>query len=392
MITTAIMIFWFCVLVLAYTFAGYPLMLAALGRLYPRRVHKQPISVSVTFIVPAHNEGKIIQRKIENIRQLEYPRDLIQIIVVSDASTDDTAQRCREFEDVIIVELDDRSGKSAALNAGLKLATGNLIAFTDASIMLRPDSLRRAVEPFADPKVGCVSSEDEVVSLGGIGTGEGFYTRLDAYSRRVEGQVSSATGMSGSFHLVRRELCPVFPGAVATDMFAALFCVSRGYRAIVEESSKVEVKAQADTKREFGRKVRTMLTGLSAVFEVPRLLNPFKYGLFSWCLFSHKVLRYLTPIFTALILVSSFYLAFSSNFFKTIVALECLAICAALFVNNKKTNTHIPRIIAIPAFFGITVSAAAVALFRYIKGDRAIAWQPTERNAGMKYPSQGNPE
>ena len=381
MTIAAIITFWFCVFVLAYTFAGYPLTLAALSRLYPRRVQKQAIRASVTFIVPAHNESKIIQQKIENTRQLDYPQELIQIIVISDASTDDTAQRCREFKDLILIEMNQRSGKSAALNAGLERATGDVIAFTDASIMLRPDSLRRAVEPFADPSVGCVSSEDEVVSLGGVGKSEGFYTRLDAYSRRVEGFVAAATGMSGSFHLVRRELCPVYPGAVATDMFSALFCVSKGYRAIVEESSKVEVKAQSDSKREFKRKVRTMLTGLSAVFEIPQLLNPFKYGLFTWCLFSHKILRYLTPVFTALILVSSFYLAFSSNFFKFVVVLECLAICAALFANAKKNSAHIPRILSIPAFFGITALAAAVALFKYAKGDRAVVWQPTKRNS-----------
>ena len=381
MAIAAIITFWFCVFVLAYTFAGYPLTLAVLGRLHSRKVQKQAIRPSVTFIVPAHNEGKIIQQKVENTRQLNYPQELIQIIVISDASTDDTAQKCREFKDVILIELDQRSGKSAALNAGLERATGDIIAFTDASITLRPDALRRAIEPFADPSVGCVSSEDEVVSLGGAGKSEGFYTRLDAYSRRVEGQVAAATGMSGSFHLVRRELCPVYPGAVATDMFSALFCVSKGYRAIVEESSKVEVKAQSDSKREYSRKVRTMLTGLSAVFEIPQLLNPFKYGLFTWCLFSHKILRYLTPVFTALILVGSSYLAFSSNFFKCIVVLECLAICAALFANTKKNSAHIPRILSIPAFFGITALAAAVALFKYAKGDRAVVWQPTKRSS-----------
>lgn len=381
MVATAIITFWFCVFVLAYTFAGYPLALAALYRLRPRRVQKQAICASVTFIVPAHNEGKIIKKKIENTRRLDYPQELIQIVVVSDASTDDTAKICREFKDVILVELNHRSGKSTALNAGLERATGDIIAYTDASITLRPDSLRRAVEPFADPLVGCVSSEDEVVSLGGIGKSEGFYTRLDAYSRRIEGLVAAATGMSGSFHLVRRELCPVFPGAVATDMFSALFCVRKGYRAIVEESSKVEVKAQSDTKQEYNRKVRTMLTGLSAVFEIPQLLNPFKYGLFSWCLFSHKILRYFTPVFTALILVSSSYLAFSSIFFKFIVVLECLAICAALFANTKKNSDHTPRILSIPAFFGITVLAAAAALFKYAKGDRAVVWQPTKRSS-----------
>ncbi len=374
----AIVIFWASAAALAYTPVGYLLCLAVLSRLIRRPVKRGPIRPMVSIIVPVHNGAEVVDLKIANLRALDYPSDLLEIIFVDDCSTDDTWDRIRNVKRI---RLDRRQGKSAALNAGLEAATGEIIAFTDVGVMLEPDSLKVAVERFVDPKVGCVSSEDVVISEGGVGEGEGFYTRLDTRIRRLESAICSVAGVSGSFYLVRRQLCPPFPPDLATDMFSGLHCVERGFRAVVEERSKVRICAQPDPSREFDRKVRTMVTGLRALKSFRRLLNPLRAGIFVWFLISHKLMRYLLPVFATGTVLSSAYLAPSSLFFRCCLLAQVVAVsigCAQMLIRTSALTRRIP---GAPAFLCASLVAAAVGWYRFIAGERYETWQPTERRA-----------
>jgi len=379
MTTAVIIILYVSIAALAYIQFGYLAALALLSRLRRHVTKQQPICPSVSFIVPAHNEGRNIIPRIENLKSLDYPSELIEIIIVSDCSTDDTAEQCRSTEGISFIELKERGGKPAALNAGLEIATGRIIAFTDAAAMLEPDALRLAVAHFADPRVGCVSSEDIVLAKGGVGEGEGLYIRIDTAIRRLESEVASATGMSGSFYLVRRDLCPPFPVDLATDMFSALYCVERDCFAIVEPSSKTRIAAQPDPACEFSRKVRTMVTGLRALRAFPHMLNPFRYGIYAWCLISHKILRYLTPFFASFVLISMLYLSFSSLTFRLLLALILAVAGISLLQIKVNTSTQLPGIIKAPGFFCIASAAAVIGWYRFLRGERFVTWQPTER-------------
>ena len=402
-------LFWVSLAAIVYAQFGYLALLAALSRIVRRPPRRDSIRPFVSLIIPVHNGDSLIRSKIDNLRALDYPPDRIEIIVVDDCSTDATPARIASAcslrlsnhvvaglcpgqvategrpyaEDVAIrlVCLHNRSGKAAALNAGLKIAAGEIIGFTDVAATLAPDALAAAVERFADPEVGCVSSEDEVASRGGIGAGEGFYARMDTFARRFESAICSATGMNGSFYLVRRELCPPFPLDAATDMFSALYCVSRGFRAVVQQTSKARLAAQTHAGREFERKVRTMVTGLRALRCFVGLLNPFRHGIYSLFLASHKLMRYLIPLFVFTGLASTAHLSFSSAAFRWLLCIEAAALCIGFGQIAIQTLTARRGIAGTPAFFCAAIAAAAAGWYRYLTGERYEAWQPTERSA-----------
>lgn len=380
MMLPAEIIFWVCVAALIYIHIGYLLTLELLARIYSSHPKQGSIFPRVSFIIPVFNEGEGIRRKIENLKALDYPSDLVEIIVVSDASTDDTAEICRSIDGIQFLELPDRGGKPAALNAGIEVASGEVIAFTDAAAMLEPDALTQAVRFFADSRVGCVSSEDIVTSEGGTGDGEGLYSRIDTLTRRLESVVASATGMNGSFYLVRRDLCGLFPLDVATDMYSALHCVDHGFRAAVQPDSRVRLSAQPDLVREFNRKVRTMVTGLRALYTFLHLFDPFRTGIFSWCLTSHKIMRYMTPFYVIIALFAVGYLSLYSPFYGWIFALAVIAIYITMLQIMRNYYTCSSGMMRVPVFFLITLAAALVAWFKFLQGERYFIWQPTKRN------------
>jgi len=378
MSTAAVIVFWLSVAALVYTPFGYLVCLAVISHAARRPIKRAPIRPSVSIIVPVHNGAGIIGRKIENLRALDYPRELVEIVVVDDCSTDDTAALIPETR---CIRLNRRQGKPAALNAGLSAASGELVGFTDVGVMMEPDALSAAVERFADPKIGCVSSEDIVVSAGGVGEGEVLYTRIDTHIRRLESLISSSVGVSGSFYLSRRELCPPFPLDQATDMFSGLYCVDRGFRAVVEMGSKVRIYAQADPRKEFDRKVRTMVTGLRALRAFRHLLNPLRYGLFAWFLISHKMIRYLAPAFAGGAFFSAVYLGSSNAFFHWCFIAEMAALGIGLLQIPRQTSAVARMLPSAPAFFCTSLAAAAFGWCRFAAGERYETWQPTERTA-----------
>jgi len=376
-------VFWLSVAAIAYAQFGYLACLAVLSRVICRPVKRAPMRPLVSLIVPVHNVGGLISGKIENLLALDYPPELIEIIIVDDCSTDDTAGIVGAGlrpGPALLLCLDRRSGKAAALNAGLAIAKGEIIGFTDVAAMLEPRALALAVERFADPKVGCVSSEDEVIAGRGVAASESLYTRIDTRMRRLESAIASATGMNGSFYLARRELCPPFPLDLATDMFTALHCVDRGYRAVVEENSKARLIAQPSPGREFERKVRTMVTGLRAQRAFIRLLNPLRFGGFSIFLVSHKLFRYLTPVFVSLAVVSTAYLSPAGTAFTWLLWAELALMCIGLIQIAAKTLTARSGAAGAPAFICVTIAAAMIGWYRYLRGERYETWQPTQRS------------
>lgn len=387
MIVAMTVLFWLSAAAIAHAWFGYLGFLAVLASFRKAAVRRSPSHLAVSFIVPVHNGADAILRKLANLRALDYPPELVEIIFVDDCSIDGTASLMSTVPGVRVIRLAERRGKAAALNAGLDVAGGDVVAFTDIGGLLASDALALAMERFADSRVGCVSSDDEVASDDGVARGEGVYTRIDTLARRLEGRIRSATGMNGSFYLVRRELCSPFPLDVATDMFSALHCVDLGYRAVVEERSKVRLSAQHDVQREFERKVRTMVTGLRALRRNAPLLNPFRSGLFAMFLWGHKVLRYMSPLFVTTMFASGGFLGGSSLFYcsivRTIAVVMSIGLCAIVLHGSTPLSRTGPigRILGLSAFACISLAAAMVGWYRFASGERYETWKPTERSA-----------
>lgn len=372
--------FWLSLAAIVYAYAGYPLVLIVLARLTGR---KQAVATdaeffpTVSMIIPVHNESDVLRRKIENCFDLDYPRDKLAFVIVSDGSTDDTPDIARGYgasRNVIVVELSSRRGKAVALNSGLARATGEVVVFSDASIMLERDALRAITIPFADPAIGCVSGEDYI----GDGSGEGLYGRYELMLRNLESRVGSIVGASGSFYAERRELCATFIEGMAPDFLSVLHTVEQGYRAITAPSARGSMTSVRRTQDEFQRKVRTLIRGMTAMFARVRLLNPLRFGLFAFELWSHKLTRWLVPVFLLLAFVTNAMLVGQPFYLAVFVAQVSFYLVALLALNFPKVEAML--IARIPAYFAVANAAIGVAWIKYLSGTRLEVWSPSKRS------------
>jgi cellulose synthase/poly-beta-1,6-N-acetylglucosamine synthase-like glycosyltransferase len=373
-------VFWVSVGAVFYAYIGYPLALWAIGRLRPSPPTPPADEAAlpgVSVIVPVHNEQATVGTKLENMRALDYPRDRLEILFVSDGSTDATVATIREACDaqVRVIELPERGGKAAALNAGLAAAQAPIVVFTDAAIVLRPDALRELVAPFVDPLVGCVSGEDRIAEA----EGEGLYGRYELWLRRQESRLHSIVGASGSLYAQRRALCAPFIPQLAPDFLSVIRTVEQGYRAVVAPNAVGTMHAVSRPGAEFERKVRTLLRGLTTLWRFAHLLNPLRYGLFAVFLASHKLARWLVPLFMLTAFVASGLLAPSSWFylatFAAQVAFYLMAIAAAFDV-APFASAKVPRI---ALYFSAVNAATLVAWIKYLGGVRQELWTPSRR-------------
>ncbi len=362
-----------------YAYFGYPLSLILIKAFRHKEVLVQKnYEVPVTLIITAFNEEKRIREKLENSLTLECPKDKLQILVASDGSTDATNEIVRSYADkgVELLKVVKRGGKENAQKEAVGYARGDVIVFSDVATILEPQGLRKIVSNFADPSVGCVSSEDRLIGQDGKPSGEGFYVRYEMWLRRLESQVNSLVGLSGSFFAARKEVCQNFSGDVQSDFRTLLSSMKLGLRGVSDPKAIGSYLNIADEKREFERKTRTVLRGLTVFFKHLEFLNIFQYGLFSYQLFCHKLLRWLVPFFLVAALITNIIMAGSSMFF--LILLFCHLLFYVIGVYDWFTQS-LNGVLKIPMFFIVVNAAIAVAWWQYITGKRVIFWTPSER-------------
>lgn len=375
--TGAVIVFWVAVAGVFYPYLGYPLLLLALRtRAGPPTAPSAPGQPRVSMIVPVHNEALRIVQKIANTVALDYPPDRLEILIVSDGSTDGTVDLVRAHGGgrSLLVELPVRAGKASGLNAGVARASGEIVVFTDASIMLESGALRAIVQPFEDPQIGCVSGEDKIADA----DGEGLYGRYELFLRRQESAVHSIVGASGSFYAQRRSLCTPFTDGMAPDFLSVLRTVDQGFRAISEPAAVGMMSSVKSPQHEFVRKVRTLLRGMTALFAYPQLLNPFRFGVFAIELWSHKVLRWTVPFFLVAALVAPLWLL-ESPFYLAILVAQVAFYAAALgaFLEWGGIRRWLPGRLAL--YFVSVNAAIVVAWCQYVAGVRQELWTPSNR-------------
>jgi glycosyltransferase involved in cell wall biosynthesis len=374
-----IWVFWSAAIFLIYTFAGYPLVLWVVS-LWHSRPHRQaPIQPKVSLIIPAHNEAGLLKSKIENSLELVYPKDKLEIIVASDASTDDTADIVRSFskDSVKLVEIPERRGKHHAQMIARDVSHGEILVFTDASVHLESDALQRIGSNFADPSVGCVSSEDQVAKQKRSWMGEQFYVLFEMWLRRLEAQIGSLVSASGSFFAARREVCKVWHPEQSSDFFIPLHAVAQGRRAIIDPACHGHYAVVHCERAELKRKVRTIVHGLAVLFSHLEMLDPLRYGFFSWQLISHKLFRWLVPFAVLSLLLSNAFLWKSGGFYRVSLVLQAAIYGSALLALSKVAQFKAFRL---ASFFLLGNAATLVAWLKFCSGERFAAWHPTRRS------------
>lgn len=375
-----VVVFWASLAAVAYPYLVYPLLLVAWNRLNLRRAPApQPgHQPTVTVICPVHNEAARIGDKVRNLLALDYPSDLMQILVIGDGCTDRTLETALLEGNgrVEVVDLPERRGKAAALNAGLERAHGEILLFTDAGIVLEPGSLPALAAHFASPEVGCVSGEDAIEG----GGGEGLYGRLELLLRREEARLHSIAGASGCLYAMRRSLCRPFRPGMAPDFLSVLDTVRAGFRALAEPAARGIMTATGSAAAEYDRKTRTFLRGITALFGNAALLDPLRHPAFSFILFSHKLMRWLAFIPLTACFVAAFLLQREPAYALAFYGQLALYALAGLGLQSPAVAQRSP-LIRLAGFFLLVNAAAARALGLWLAGVRQEVWEPTRRPA-----------
>lgn len=373
-------LFWVTGILLVYTYVGYPLWLYLWSSLRKRPVASDAFEPPVTVVMAVHNEASSLARKLDNLLELEYPRDKLHIVVVSDASTDATEGIAESYRDrgISLLRTDARGGKHAAQGLGIARASTEFILFTDVAPLLDRFSVIRMMRNFADPEVACVGGEDRVIERGVVRHSESAYIRYDMALRRMESSVGSTVGVSGAFFGVRRSLCEPWLSDRSSDLQLALEAVRRGQRAINDETSLHFYGTTASHKDEFRRKARTMLNGLVVVMESLDLLNPVRFGHFSLQLFSHKLCRWISsPALIVLFIASVLLASHGVLYLAAAVAQTATYLLAALGLLMPSLQRY--AWVRIPSFFALTNLATLVAWFNLLRGQSSSIWNPTAR-------------
>ena len=374
-------IFWCSASAVLFSYVGYPLFVYVLARLIPHESDQRSTQEGLPYIsvvLPVHNEECVIEKKIENTQTLNYPRSLLQFLVVSDGCTDKTASLVRAAathdETIQLIALSERSGKETALNIALNHASGEIVVFTDASIMLEPECLIHLARAFSDPNIGCVSGEDRVEG----GAAEGLYGRYELYIRRQESVIYSLVGASGCIYAQRKNLCRPFVPGLAPDLFSVLQTVAQDHRSVSEPRARGVMKATKSSGAEFQRKIRTVLRGISTLNHHRQLLNPLRYGRFSVLLICHKLLRWLVPFFLLSMLISSALLT-DDLIYRTLFVgqLAGYGLGIAAWSGFEPIAGSRPGRLA--GYLTMSNVAVLFAWARWLSGSRQLIWAPTNR-------------
>jgi glycosyltransferase involved in cell wall biosynthesis len=377
----AALVFWSAVVLVAYAYAGYPCALALLARARrrPARAAGPPATwPRVTFVITAHNEEPRLRAKIENTLGQRYPVDALEVVVASDCSTDRTDAIAAEYAPrVRLVRQDERRGKEAAQALAVAGAEGDVLVFSDVATALAPEGVAAMVAHFADPTVGCVSSVDRFVDEDGRLSGEGAYVRYEMFLRALESRAHTLVGLSGSFFAARRAVCRRWATDRQSDFGTLLEAVRLGLRGVLAEGAAGYYRNIRDDRREFPRKVRTVLRGLQTLAASADMLDPFRHGLFAWQLASHKLARWLVP-FAMIAAAASNLLLWRSPFYAATLAAQCAFYAAAAV--GWRTQAGWLRL---PAYLVQANLAVLVAWIRFARGDRITVWNPSDRLAAL---------
>ena len=373
-------IYWISIVLITHAYFGYPLSLLLLRHFRSKTVRKSPFEPRVTLIITACNEERNIKEKLENTINLDYPREKLQVLVASDGSTDETNHIVTSYAHcgIDLLSYQERRGKENAQKDAVSHANGEIIVFSDVATRLDENGLRTIVANFADPTVGCVSSVDRVLDRNGKPCGEGFYVTYEMWLRHLESQVNSLVGLSGSFFAARNEVCRDFSGEMQSDFRTVLNSMRLGLRGVSDPDAVGYYQDISDNKKEFDRKVRTVLRGLTVFCRNLEFLNIFSYGLFSYQYFCHKLLRWMVPLFLLTALASNAILALISFPYTLMLLMQFIFYFTAIggiLVNSQPSHV----ILKVPLYF-VTVNAAIlVAWWRYMTGKRLVMWSPSER-------------
>ncbi len=374
-------VFWSSAVALFYTYAGYPILVLLVSLSRSRKVERAPFEPLVTVIITAYNEERDLRGKLENTLALDYPADKLEVIVASDCSTDGTDQIAREFEarGVRLHRQEERLGKTAAQNAAVELAKGDIVLFSDATTFYQPDVLRVMLPAFADSSVGCVAGRLVYVdpAESRVGHGARSYWSYETFLKKHESRACSLIGASGCLYAVRREAYVPMYDEACSDFLIATKLMENRLRSVYEPDAVCTEETNRRADKEMRMRVRVITQTLTDLWRHRSMMNPLRSGFYAIQLVSHKVLRYFVPFFLFAAFVSSALLAVSSWIYLAVLLAQILFYAmAALGWILEHAGVRRLRLLALPQYFVLANVASMIAFYKFLSGERYARWEP----------------
>ncbi|QJR81968.1 glycosyltransferase family 2 protein [Alteromonas pelagimontana] len=381
-----IFLFWLLLILSVFSYFIYPVILTLLNKFSasPRRYDADDAEKQwpdVTLIVTAYNEEHRIQEKIENTLALIYPDGNLKVVVASDSSTDATDSIVESYADknVHLVRAAERLGKENAQLTAIKTVDSGIIVFSDVATKIEPDGIVKLVRYFDDPQVGAISSEDRFISKDGSVAGEGAYVKYEMWLRKQESMLAGLVGLSGSFFAARVEVCKEWDIHSPSDFNTALNCARAGYKAVTAPDVLGFYTDLADPSKEYARKIRTVIRGMTALERHPEVLNPFSFGTFAFQVVSHKLLRWTVPwTLLALFIVTPFCMMEEGGFYALAYVAQLLFYGIALLAHWLPSFRERSWVKIIYFFTQVNI-ALFDASIQFLSGKRMTVWQPSAR-------------
>lgn len=388
-------LFWVALFIIFYSYLGYGILLYVIIKLRRMLGIGKPFSGNddyqpeVTLFVAAYNEKDYIDDKLKNSFELNYPKDKVRHVWVTDGSDDGTPDLLRKYDGVEVYHEDARGGKIGAMNRGMKFVKSPIVIFSDGNTTLGIESIQEIVNLFKDPKVGCVSGEKRIIKKdadAAAGAGEGIYWKYESTLKKWDAELYSVVGAAGELFAIRTELWQeVEKDTLLDDFIISLRVAMSGYTIGYNPEAYAIETASANVKEELKRKIRISAGGIQSVVRLRPLLNVFKYGTLSFQYISHRVLRWtLTPLLLLCIIPINFVLAYNSgmdisNIYTLLFYGQILFYAASLlgwFLENRKIKV---KILFVPYYFFIMNLSVFLGFKRYLKGSQSVNWARAKR-------------
>lgn len=390
-------LFWLLVFIIFYAYVGYGILLYIIIRIrrilgiYKPFSGNEDYEPEVTLFVAAYNEKDYVDAKVKNSLELEYPKEKVHQVWVTDGSDDGTPDLLRTYAGLEVYHKPERGGKIGAMNRGMDFVKTPIVIFSDGNTNLGKDSIREIVNLFRNPKVGCVSGEKRIYqkdSDAAAGAGEGLYWKYESTLKKWDAELYSVVGAAGELFAIRTELFQyVEKDTLLDDFIISLRVAKKGYTIQYNPNAYAIETASANVKEELKRKVRISAGGIQSVIRLKELLNPFKYGVLTFQYISHRVLRWtLAPLGLLLLIPLNLILAlispgglFSADLYPVIFWLQMLFYAAALlgwFLENRSIKV---KVLFVPYYFFIMNLSVFLGLKRFLKGQQSVNWERAKR-------------
>ncbi len=378
-------LFWISFFVVFYAFIGYGIVITFLAKIKGKPSVAEPKEwMPVTLVIPCYNEAEILPQKIQNCFALDYPKDKLQLMFITDGSTDNSTQVISQYNDITLLHTPVRGGKSAAENRAMQHVTTPVVIFTDANTELNEQAVKNIVRHFTDEKVGCVSGEKRVMSSkdDGASATEGLYWKYESFLKKMDSDWYTAVGAAGELVAFRTSLYEAMPhDTILDDFVQSMQIASKGYKIVYEPEAYAMEDPSANIKEEMKRKVRICAGGWQSIARLQSRISFRNDARLAFQYYSHRVLRWtVTPFIMILMFIASGLLSMQNNAFQqSIFGLQALFYASAFTGYMAETRNVRIKLLYVPFYFCMMNWCVIAGLKRYLKKQQSGMWEKAVR-------------